>query len=341
MRGEYNALAQLGLWSWYGGDSAGAAMLWAQSLDQIRQAGDIRRELEILNNLGIVTKDMYRFTEALEYYERAQQIAKKIGDRSGEASLLTNMGFACLVSTDYVRGELYSAQAAALAAEVREWPLQGMALPNRSLALLELGQYSAAKSVSKEALGLIRSAGYRVAEANILENLALIEFALGNQAQAIEHAQNALPIAREVGARRVEASVMIRMGLLQLEMGQLDEAEKAFLEGKNVVQEISEPIRMFELQAGLAGTALARGGMESLETARQYIQELVDEILCDPPTEQSHILPMGLYLMAIRVMHAWKRPMYCTIDCPCKHGIAGTQCENHRPIPEACLYEYP
>jgi adenylate cyclase len=310
MRGEYNVLAENALWSWYGGDSAGAAVMWRQSLEQIRLAGDLRRELEILNNLGIVSKDLYKFSEALEYYQRALQIAKKIGDRSGEATLLANMGFASLVSGDYILGAKYSAQAAELAEEVREWPVQGMALSNRSLAFLELGQYTTAKNVAEEALTLIRSAGIPIAEANILENLAVIEFAFGNRVQALDHVQNALTIAREAGVRRVEASILIRMGMMQLQMGQLDAAEKAFIESNGIVQEIREPIRMFELQSGLAGISLARGGAGSLELARQHIQPLVDEILRDPPSEQSHILPMGLYLMSIRVMHASNDP--CT-----------------------------
>jgi tetratricopeptide (TPR) repeat protein len=310
VRGEYNVLAETALWSWYGGDSAGAAMMWREALEQIQQAGDLRRELEILNNLGIVSKEIYKFQDALEYYERALQIAKKIGDRSGEATLLTNMGSASLAATDYIQAGLYSAQAAELSEEVRERPVQGMALSNRSLAFLELGQYAMAKQVAEEALVLIRSAGNLVAEANILENLAVIEFALGSQEQALEYAHNGLAITREAGARRVEASILIRMGMMQLKMGQLEAAEKAFLDSKEIAQEIREPIRMFELQAGLAGTALARGGEKSLDLARQHIQELVDEILREPLTEQSHILPMGLYLMAIRVMHARNDP--CT-----------------------------
>jgi adenylate cyclase len=148
-RGEYNALAQLGLLNWYGGDYARAIELLEQSLSQIRQAGDIRRELEILNNLGIVAKDQYKFSDALGYYEDAQKIAKKIGDRSGQASLLTNMGRASLVAGDYVRADLYCAQAAALAVEVHEPVVQGLALHNRSEAYREVGQYALRKRQRK------------------------------------------------------------------------------------------------------------------------------------------------------------------------------------------------
>jgi tetratricopeptide (TPR) repeat protein len=95
---------------------------------------------------------MYKFSEALGYYERAQQIARKIGDRSGEASLLTNMGRACFVAGDYVRADVYCAQAAALAAEVHDLSVQGLAFHNRSEAYRQLGQNALAKTAAEEAV---------------------------------------------------------------------------------------------------------------------------------------------------------------------------------------------
>ncbi|HMB23490.1 MAG TPA: adenylate/guanylate cyclase domain-containing protein [Anaerolineales bacterium] len=307
VRGEYNALAQFGVLSWYGGDNAGAAALMEQSLELIRQAGDVRREIDILNNLGVVTKDMYRFTDALGYYERAQRIAKKIGDRSGEASLLNNMGRACFAAGDYVRADLYCAQAAALAAEVHDLSIQGLALHNRSEAYRQLGQYGLAKKSAEEAVKLLRSAGYRVGEADALENLGLIEFSLGKVAQAVEHVQHALTIAREASSRRVEVSALTRIGSMQLEQGQLEAAENAFHEAMALEQE-QDSISMFEIQAGLAEVALKGGGTQSPEAAQSQVRELTAEILREPPTECSHLLPMGLYLTCIRAAQACKDP---------------------------------
>jgi adenylate cyclase len=312
LRGEYNALAQLGLCSWYSGDTTGAAALLQQSIEQIRKAGDIRRELEILNNLGIVIKDMYRFGDALGFYEQARVIAKKIGDRTGEASLLTNMGRACLVAGDYVLADKYCTEAAALAVEVREPITQAMALHNRSEAYRLLGLYGEARAAADQSLELVRSGGYRVGEADALENIAQIEWGLGNHIQALEHAHAALKIAQEVSARRVQASVLTRIGYMHLQLMQLGAAEKAFLDAWEIEQELEDSIPLFELQAGLAGVELERGGDESLERAQSHVRELTDEILRVPPTEQSHILPIGLYLMCIRVAHARKDP--CTVQ---------------------------
>ncbi|HEX2993632.1 MAG TPA: tetratricopeptide repeat protein, partial [Anaerolineales bacterium] len=307
VRGEYNALAQFGVLSWYGGDNAGAAALMEQALELIRQAGDVRREIDILNNLGVVTKDMYRFTDALGYYERAQRIAKKIGDRSGEASLLNNMGRACFAAGDYVRADLYCAQAAALAADVHDLSIQGLALHNRSEAYRQLGQYGPAKKSAEEAVRLLHSAGYRVGEADALENLGLIEFSLGEHAQAFEHVRQALTIAREAASRRVEVSALTRIGSMQLALRQLETAEQTFREAMALEQE-RDSISMFEIQAGLAEVALRDGGAQSLEAAQSQVRELTDELLRQPPTERSHILPMELYLTCIRAAQACKDP---------------------------------
>jgi len=304
VRGEYNALANLGLWHWYKSENIAAADHLKQSLELIRRAGDVRREVEILNNLGIVTKDMYQFNEAIAHYETAQRIAKKIGDRSNEASLLTNMGRASLVSCHYMEAEAYCARAAALAAEVNEATVQSLALHNRSEALRELGQFDLARSAAEESLKLVRASGYKVGEANTLENMALIEMAQGDHVGALMDAGKALAITREIASRRVEASVLTRIGYIHLELGQLNEAESSLNEARIIAQEVDEPILRLEIQAGLARVALAREGSADLDSARTLSQALMDELLQEPPTEQSHILPLGLFLVTIRVLFA-------------------------------------
>ncbi|MCE7861670.1 MAG: hypothetical protein DYG86_18030, partial [Chloroflexi bacterium CFX2] len=248
------------------------------------------------------------FDEALAYYEAAQKIARKIGDRSGEASLLANMGRACLVARDYIQSETYSVQAAQLAAEVNEPAVRGIALHNRSEALRLLGRYAEAKESAEEALKMALASGYKTGEADTLENIAMIEFAQEDHERAMGHAEAALAIAREISSRRVETSVLTRIGMFRLEMGQLDAAQSALSEAEEIGRELNEPIPMFEIQAGLAQVALARGGPDSPERAMARIQALADEILQDPPTQQSLILPMGLYLASIRILLARNDP---------------------------------
>ncbi len=259
-RGEYNALAQLGMLYWHGGEYSTAADLLHQSLSQIRDAGDVRRELDLLNNLGVVANDQQQFADALAHYAAALQIAHKIGDRAGEASLLSNMGKSNLDSRDFVHAATYSEQGALLAAEVNDRTVQAIALINRGEAYRELGDYAAARTTAVQALTLIQSVGYRRGEAIVLDNMALLEFSVGNRAQAIVNGQTALTIAREIGARHTEASALLHLGLIYIDSQRFDIAEQALNAARSIAHDLGEKSLTLEVQAAEANLALARGG---------------------------------------------------------------------------------
>jgi class 3 adenylate cyclase/tetratricopeptide (TPR) repeat protein len=308
LRGEYNALAQLGLLNWQAGDYNAAANLMELALQQIRQAGDVRRELEILNNLGIVAETRARYAAAIGYYEQAQQIARKIGDRSGEATLLTNMGSTSLTSGEFVQAGLYSEQAAAMAAEVNEPTLQGIALTNRGEVYRELGQYGPALATAAQALTLVRAKGYRRGEAIVLWNMGLIEFSLSRFEQALETTQAALAITREIGARSTEASVLLHLSVIHTAIDQCAEAEQALNAARDIVYELGEELPRLEVQAALANLTLERGGNEAAEQALTHLNELAPLLLQQPPHDAARFLPMRVYLTSSRVLLAGRDP---------------------------------
>ena len=300
VRGEYNLVGQLGLWHWYNGDNETARKLLTQSLELIRSAGDIRRELDMLINLGVISKDMYLFEESLNCYEQAQKIAKKIGDRSGEATLLNNMGRASLVSGDLINAIQYCIKAAEVAEDVNDTTTQGLAAFNQGDAYRNLGQYQAARNAMEKSLEYLRTAGYRRGEADALEYLARIEYSLGNIEQALIHANTALEIAREINIKQVEISVLTRIGAIHFNTGDIEMAKQVFINASRIEEEYKEPILGYELAVGLAATTLESDGINSKDQAAVLIEDLVQEILCEPPTEQSHFIPMGLYLICLQ-----------------------------------------
>jgi predicted ATPase/class 3 adenylate cyclase len=308
IRGEYNALAQLGIWHWSNGDFESAVKLLKHALDLIRKAGDIRRELDMLINLGIVTKDMYRFAESRAHYEEAQRIAGKIGDRSGEASLLNNMGRASIAAGDFVHAIAYCTEAVQRAAEVNEPTVQGLALHNLSEAYREFGQYHAAHEAAEASIKLLHTSGYPVGEVYALENLALIEFSLENHDQAFKLAEEALSITRKVSAQRVEVSVLTHLGLMRLGQGQIDQAAEVLNRAKRIEDENREDVTTYKMHAGLASVALARGGSTSVKEAMSLLEELAGELLQEPPSERSHALPLWLYLACLKAFEADEDP---------------------------------
>ncbi len=299
-RGEYNALAQLGTWHWSTGDYAAAARFMEQALQLTQQEGDTRRELEILNNLGIVAKARARYSEAIACYERAQQLAHKIGDRSGEATLLNNLGSASLAYGDFVQAGHYAGQAAVMAAELNETTLEGIALTNRGEAYRELGQYALAQAAASQALALVRASGYRRGEAIVLDNIGMIQLALGNYAQAIEATRAALAIARELGSRATEAYTLAHLGRLLARTGEFDAAEQHLQAAREIGASLSDRAQALEVQAALGELALARDGESGRAAALSHLQDLIGEISTEPASDQSHTLPLWMYLACVR-----------------------------------------
>ena len=303
IRGEYNTVGQLGLWYWYNNDNETARKMLLQSLDLIRSAGDIRRELDMLINLGVISKDMYLFTEALSCYEQAQKIAKRIGDRTGEATLLNNMGRASLVSGDFVGAIQYCTEAASVAEEVNDTTTQGLAAFNQGDAYRNLGQYQFARDAMNKALGFLQTAGYRRGEADALEYLARIEYSLGNMEQAFSAADRALVIAREIDSKSVEISVMTRIGIICFNTGEIERAKQVFTNASRIEEEYQEPILRYELAAGLAASLLEGEGEDAKDQVAELLEDLIQEILQEPQTEQSHFIPMGLYLICMQAKY--------------------------------------
>ena len=255
LRGEYNVLSLMGLLHWHAGDFAAADDLLGQAVQLIDQVGDPRRQLDILNNLGVVAKARARLPQALTYYERAQAIARRIGDRSGEAMLLNNMGDACLEMGEYHQAGQYAAQAARIFEDVNEAVSRGSALINRAEACRGLGQFQLARDLALQALALLRAGHHRHGEAVVLDNLSMVELALGQADRAEESAQAAWAVAQESGLKALQAGILRNLGRAQTALRRWPEARQALLQAAEVSQELVAPLVLLEVRAAQAELA--------------------------------------------------------------------------------------
>ena len=288
LRGEYNALTQLGLLQWHAGDYPAAQGLMEQALRLIQQAGDARREIDLLNNLGVIAKAQAQFGLAVARYEQAQRIARKIGNRSGEAVALNNLGSACLVSGDFVLAGDYAGQAARIFADINEPVQRGAALTNRAEAHRELGQYRQALDVAAQSLALLRAGGSRRGEAIVLENIGLVEFALGRAEAARQTMGLALSIAREIGLRSTEASTQLHLGMILTAQGQHAPAHQALDAAGAIAAELGETRTAQEVHAARAELILDGPGTDTAEQALAALHDLLQTL----PQTLPHSLPM-------------------------------------------------
>jgi tetratricopeptide (TPR) repeat protein len=74
-----------------------------------------------LQNLGITYRDLQRFEEALEHFQRACTVYRKISDRGGEAHTLRNIGDTLQNLNQMEDAAKYWRQALAIFEDLGDW----------------------------------------------------------------------------------------------------------------------------------------------------------------------------------------------------------------------------
>lgn len=292
LRGEYNVLSLMGLLHWHAGDFAAADDLLGQAVQLIDQVGDPRRQLDILNNLGVVAKARARLPQALAYYERAQTIARRIGDRSGEAMLLNNMGDVCLEMGEYHQAGQYAAEAARMFEHINEAVSQGSALINRAEACRGLGQFGLARDLALQALALLRAGHHRHGEAVVLDNLGMVELALGQTERAEESAQAAWRVARDSGLKALQAGILRNLGRAQTALGRWPLAHQALLQAADIALELAAPLVLLEVRAAQAELASAATDEDLAHLAGAALVEGLPLVLDGECLNPAALMPM-------------------------------------------------
>ena len=159
------------------------------TIDQEHQIPDIRLlptgestatasgPLSDLNEKGQEAYNREQYEEALNYYQQALVVARRIGDRAGEETTLTNIGRV------YYRQELYE-------------------------DALESYQ---------QALEITREVGNRAGEATTLTNIGRVYNRQGLYEQGLESYQQALVIAREIDEPFLEETILNDIDNLPIE----------------------------------------------------------------------------------------------------------------------------
>jgi CHAT domain-containing protein/tetratricopeptide (TPR) repeat protein len=136
--------------------------------------------------------------QAVEKYQAALTIWRRLKDQSGESRALNGLG----------------------------------------AAYYTLGEWRQAVSYFEQALPLVRAVGSRAGEASVLFNLAFCQDSLGDTALALELYQQALPILRELGNRTDEASTLNNMGQLYAGLGAREKALDHYTRSLQLEREI-------------------------------------------------------------------------------------------------------
>jgi tetratricopeptide (TPR) repeat protein len=166
--------------------------------DQTAQADRLLKQ-------GIEQFQTSQYEAALQSWEQALAIYRRLQDRKGEAKALNNLGEAYRSLSQYERAIASYQQALPIFQQVKDRNGEAKALMNLGLAYDSLSQYERAIASYQQALPIYQQVKDRNGEADLLHNLGLVS-----------EGQNQSEVAIEFYKQSVNVQETIRQGLRSL-----------------------------------------------------------------------------------------------------------------------------
>ncbi len=217
-----------------------ALQSWEQALEIYRKIGDRQGEGNALGNLGLTYNNLGQYQQAIAFYEQSLDIVREIGNRRGEGNALGNLGSAYRNLGQYQEAIALYEQRLEIAREIGDRRGEGNALGNLGSAYRNLGQYQEAIAFYEQHLEIAREIGDRRGEGNALGNLGSAYSNLGQYQEAIAFYEQHLEIAREIGDRQGEGVALGNLGTTYLRLGRYQQAIAFYEQHLEIAREIGD-----------------------------------------------------------------------------------------------------
>jgi tetratricopeptide (TPR) repeat protein len=296
---EGTVLRSLAAVLWRQGDLARARRLCERSLALLEAAGDVRGEARSRHFLAILALNQQDYDAAQRELEPLLDLARAIGERRVELS-----AYAELAQVAAQRGQAESALAYyereyELAAELGiSWQLAS-SLGNRGDLLQRLGDFDGARACYEQALARFRELDSALGEANVLAFLGLLAWRREAFAEGEAACRTALARAGEASSRRELALARAFLAHNLGGQGRWREAAAAYATAGAAWEQLGEPGRQLEAQAGEALAALHAGDVPA---ALALVEALLPALAGGPPPGADE--PFFVSLVCWRVLDA-------------------------------------
>ena len=195
----------------------------------------------MLNRLGVALKEMGRFREALDCFERALSVRRDVRDRSGEATALSNIGLCMTGLGQPTRAIPIFGQALAIARDAADVWTEAWTLHNLGTAQAAAGELDDARQSQERALLLAHRLDDKIVEGLALQQFGYINYALGDYDEALARQREALKVGRLLGHRTIEANVLFNLGESLEAKGLAEDALAAYTEACILFEAMGKP----------------------------------------------------------------------------------------------------
>ncbi len=282
-RGVASALSNIGNMHSHLEEYQQAEQCYDKVMEIRKRENDVPGIAIVHHNLGRVYLQQGRLDRAEEAEMAALHVFQRIGDRHGEIRALGYLGQISEAKGDLDGAHSYAANSYTLAEEIGDADVLEQGLTDSGRIQLQKGEPAVAYSLLKRASAIARERGNKANESHIRKVLAECCAALGNYNEAYTQSQQSLQLYQDVLNRKKQKE------LAELQMRhELEDArkEKEIYRLRNEQLEMSARQKSNEL-AAMAMSLVRKSEMieslkkqvrESLQTAHENFQEIVDEI---------------------------------------------------------------
>jgi len=218
---------------------------YSEALERYEKALQIAERIEnlggkaiYLNNIGMIYKTQGNYPEALERYEKALQIADQTGDLSGKAIYLNNIGLIYKTQGNYPEALKRLEKALQIAEQLGNLSGKATRLHNIGMVYDALGNYREALKRLEEALQIDEQLGNLSGKAVALNDIGEIFRALGNYSEALKRYEESLKISVQLKNLGGKASNLNNIGLILRAQGNYPEALKRFQEALQINEQL-------------------------------------------------------------------------------------------------------
>jgi CHAT domain-containing protein len=243
---------------------------WQQALTMYRKIEDREGERTVLGNLGLAYRALGNYAEAIEYLQQSLTISRELKDRKQEAYALGNLGVTYRNLGDDAKEIEYLQQSLNIARELKDLKGEGNALSNLGVAYRNRNDYVKAIEYLQQSLDIARELKDRRNEGNALSSLGNAYSSLKDYPKAIEYLQQSLDITREIADRQAEGNALGGLGNAYSSLKNYAKAIEYYQQWLNIAREIKD--RQGEgIALNNLGLALQESG--HLEAAEKILTE--------------------------------------------------------------------
>ncbi|TYQ30603.1 tetratricopeptide repeat protein [Pseudanabaena sp. UWO310] len=255
-------------------------------------------QMNILIQLGSTYHRLSEFNQAINFYDQALSVARKLGDRNGEASSLCNLGSTYDALGQYQQAIQFYQLSLEIFKEIGDHNGEAISLNNLGNAYDALGQYQQAIHFYQLSLEIFKEIGVRNGEANSLGSLGCAYRSLGQYQQAIQFLQQQLEITKEIGDRNGEAISLCNLGNAYGSLGQYQQAIQFQQQSLEIFKEIGD--RNGEA-ISLCNLGVIYYSLEQYQQAIQFQKQSLEirKEIGDQHGEATSLKNLGLALKAL------------------------------------------